>query len=62
MFHTKAQFTKERFEKLFNNGLLNVNGGEATSWWVGQDGQFYVTHYFRTTYQSLTNPMGWELK
>lgn len=58
MFHTKAQFTKERFEKLFNNGLLDINGGKAVSWWIGQDGQFWVTHYFSNTYQSITNPMG----
>lgn len=61
-FHTKAQFTKTRYEKMFNNGLLDINGGKAVSWWIGQDGQFWVTHYFRSTYQQITNPMGWEIK
>lgn len=56
MFPSKVEVTEERFAKMFNSGLLDLNGGEATHWWIGQDGHFWVEHYFRSTYQRLANP------
>lgn len=60
-FLSQAKFTEERFAKIFAAGGLNIDGGEAVQYWLGQDGQFYVRHYFRATYQYCTNPMGWKL-
>ena len=52
-----GRFSKARFEKCINRGAFTPNGGEIKSWWIGQDGHFWVDVYFRSTYQSLANPV-----
>ncbi len=56
MLLSKIEVTVDRFTKMFNNGLLDLNGGKAVSWWIGQDGNFWVEHYFPSTYQRIANP------
>jgi hypothetical protein len=52
-----GRYSKKRFAIWFERGHFTPNGGEATHWWIGQDGCFWVSVYFRNTYQTLANPV-----
>jgi hypothetical protein len=52
-----GRFSKRRFAICLEQGKFTPNGGEVTHHWIGQDGNFWVSVYFRSTYQTLANPV-----
>jgi hypothetical protein len=53
---TYAPYTEARFAKAFAAGLFNLDGGKATHYWIGADGNFWVEWYFPATYQRIAHP------